>query len=184
VPTAAGCEPLLFGWQAMPVNVRVAVITEGEIDALSWAACGYDALSVPFGGGNGRKQHWIENEYERMQQFERIYLATDMYEEGEKAAKEIAARLGLHCCLRVKMPRKDGNACLVEGVTKATMDEAIAKAGWFSLPGRVGADDLRTMRPPLLRRSIVSLDHTSLCYPTPPLRGRDPSPSCLGFRPS
>ena len=35
---------------------------EGEIDALSWAAYGQNALSLPFGGGGGAKQQWIENE--------------------------------------------------------------------------------------------------------------------------
>jgi twinkle protein len=135
VPTAAECEPVLFGWQAMPVNARACVITEGEIDAMSWAAYGYHALSVPFGGGGGGKQKWIENEYDRMERFERIYLATDMDEQGDKAADEIANRLGFHRCLRVKMPRKDGNKCLVDGIPKATMDEAIAKAEWFNVPG-------------------------------------------------
>jgi twinkle protein len=135
VPTASDCEPVLFGWQAMPTDARACVLTEGEIDALSWAAYGYHALSVPFGGGAGGKQRWIENEYDRMQRFERIYLATDMDEQGDKAAEEIATRLGYHRCLRVKMPRKDGNKCLVDGVPKATMDEAIAKAEWFNMPG-------------------------------------------------
>jgi twinkle protein len=135
VPTASECEPVLFGWQAMPVNARAVVITEGEIDALSWAAYGYHAMSVPFGGGGAGKQRWIENEFDRLQRFERIYLATDMDEQGDKAAHEIAMRLGLHRCLRVKMPRKDGNECLVDGVPKATMDEAIATAEWFNVPG-------------------------------------------------
>src|SRR5690606_10017865 len=55
VPTAAGCEPILFGWQAFPQNSRTVVLTEGEIDALSLADYGYPALSVPFGGGGGGK---------------------------------------------------------------------------------------------------------------------------------
>lgn len=134
-PTAADCEPVLFGWQAMPPSERECVITEGEIDALSWAAYGYSALSVPFGGGNKEKQRWIESEFDRMARFERIYLATDMDEEGEKAAVEIANRLGRHRCLRVKMPRKDGNQCLVEGVPKAEIDQAIAEASYFDVVG-------------------------------------------------
>src|SRR3954447_23549451 len=51
VPTEAGCEPVLFGWQAVPPNARTIVLTEGEIDALSWTAYGHPAMSVPFGGG-------------------------------------------------------------------------------------------------------------------------------------
>jgi len=137
VPTAAGCEPVLFGWQAMPPNARSCVITEGEIDALSWAAYGHPAMSVPFGGGGGKKQVWIESDYERLQRFERIYLALDNDEQGDKAAEEIATRLGFHRCLRVIHPggRKDGNQCLVEGVPKAAMDAAIEGAKWLDVAG-------------------------------------------------
>lgn len=56
----------------MPVNARVCLITEGEIDALSWAAYGYHTLSVPFGGGSGNKQRWIDSDFDRLQRFERI----------------------------------------------------------------------------------------------------------------
>lgn len=134
-PTARDCEPVLFGWQAVPPNARTVVITEGEIDALSWAAYGYAAMSVPFGGGGGGKQKWIESEFDRMAQFERIYLATDMDGPGDDAAAEIADRLGRHRCVRVKMPRKDANECLVDGVPKADMDAAIEGAAWFDVAG-------------------------------------------------
>lgn len=128
MPTAANCEPVLFGWQAMPSDTREVVLTEGEIDALSWAAYGYSAMSVPFGGGGGAKQQWIENEFERMERFERIYLALDMDKPGDEAAAEIASRLGRHRCFRVRMPKKDGNACLVDGVSKEEIDQCIQNA--------------------------------------------------------
>ena len=54
-PTESGCEKILFGWQAVDDNAREIVITEGEIDALSMAAYGHPALSVPFGGGLGQQ---------------------------------------------------------------------------------------------------------------------------------
>jgi twinkle protein len=127
-PTASDCEPVLFGWQAIPEKSREVILTEGEIDALSWAAYGWPAMSIPFGGGKAGKQQWIENDFERMARFERIYLAMDMDEQGEAAAKEIASRLGWHRCYRVVMPRKDGNECLVDGVAKEMMDEAVRKA--------------------------------------------------------
>lgn len=127
-PTAANCEPVLFGWQAIPANAREIVITEGEIDALSMAAYGYPAMSVPFGGGTGAKQQWIENDFDRLDRFARIYLATDMDKPGDEAAEEIANRLGRHRCLRVMLPRKDANECLVHGVPKAEIDRAIAEA--------------------------------------------------------
>lgn len=136
VPTAKECEPVLFGWQAIPANARELVITEGEIDALSWAAWGFPAVSVPFGGGGGAKQrNWIESEYERLERFERIYLALDMDEQGEAAAEAIADQLGRHRCLRVSMPRKDGNACLVDGVDEATMRACIEQAAHLDPEG-------------------------------------------------
>ena len=127
-PTAANCEAILFGWQAVPPDARSIVITEGEIDALSMAAYGYPALSVPFGGGGGEKQKWIENEFERMDRFERIYIATDMDEQGDAAADEIANRLGRHRCLRVILPKKDANECLVAGIPQEAIAEAIRTA--------------------------------------------------------
>lgn len=128
MPTAKECEPILFGWQAVPDAAREVVITEGEIDALSMAAYGYVALSVPFGGGKGGKQQWIENEFERMERFERIYLALDMDKSGEDAAEEIASRLGRHRCFRVKLPFKDANECLVNGLGAEEIGKCIKEA--------------------------------------------------------
>ena len=135
VPTEAECEPILFGWQAIPENAREVVICEGEIDAASWHDYGWPALSVPYGGGGGAKQRWIESEYDRLDRFERLYLALDMDGPGEQAALEIAGRLGRHRCLRVSLPRKDANACLAEGVSRAEMAAAIANAAWFDVAG-------------------------------------------------
>lgn len=127
-PTAANCEPVLFGWQAIPANVRTVVITEGEIDALSMAAYGFPAMSVPFGGGGKGKQNWIENEFERLERFERIYIATDMDKPGDEAAAEIISRLGRHRCYRVRLPKKDANECLVAGIPVTEIARCIEAA--------------------------------------------------------
>lgn len=140
-PTAANCEPILFGWQAVPANARDLVITEGEIDALSWAAYGFHAMSVPFGGGKGGKQNWIENEFDRLERFERIYISTDMDKPGDEAAEEIASRLGRHRCYRVTLPEKDANDCLVAGIGEFAMREAIDKASSLDPEGLRRASD-------------------------------------------
>ena len=140
-PTAADCEPILFGWQAMPANSRDVVITEGEIDALSWAAYGYPAMSVPFGGGKGGKQKWIESEFDRLERFERIYISTDMDVVGDEAAEEIASRLGRHRCYRVHLPLKDANECLVQGIDKSLMHSAISEASSLDPEGLRRASD-------------------------------------------
>ena len=129
-PTEANCEPVLFGWQAIPETARDVVITEGEIDALSIAAYGWPALSVPFGGGGGQKQQWVANDWVRLERFETIYLAMDMDAAGIAAVDELVTRLGAHRCRVVSLPRKDANECLMDGVSKADIDAAMADAMW------------------------------------------------------
>lgn len=115
-PTSAEQMPILFGWQAVSENAREVWITEGEFDAMAAYQMGVSALSVPFGGGKGAKQQWIENEYDRLDRFASIVLAMDMDEEGQLAAREIAERLGIHRCTVVQMPLKDLNDCLLGGI--------------------------------------------------------------------
>ena len=128
IPTEKNCAAVLFGWQAIPAWSREVVITEGEIDALTWHDYGFPALSVPFGGGSGLKQKWIENEYDNLERFEKIYLSTDDDEEGHKAAEEIAKRLGRHRCYRVILPHKDANKCAQEGLDKEQIYDCILAA--------------------------------------------------------
>jgi twinkle protein len=127
----ADCRPILWGWQALPANTRTVVITEGEIDAMSMAVYGYPALSVPFGGGSGAKQQWIDHQYDELDRFETIYLALDNDEAGKIANKEISQRLGLHRCRVVVLPFKDANECLKQGVSKEEIYICMAEAKTF-----------------------------------------------------
>jgi len=123
-----GCQPVLFGWQAVPDNCRVIVLTEGEIDAMTMHQYGYPALSVPFGGGKAGKQAWIENEFPYLERFEEIVLALDQDEEGQRAVEEIINRLGRHRCRIATFTFKDANECLNQGVTAEQMAEIISSA--------------------------------------------------------
>lgn len=125
----ADCEPCLFGWQAMsPTERNLVVICEGEIDAMTIHQYGLPALSVPFGGGTGAKQQWIDTEYENLSRFQEIFLCMDMDEAGQSAAREIATRLGSHRCSFVKLPFKDANECLLQGVTVEQFRQCIIEA--------------------------------------------------------
>lgn len=120
------CEPSLFGWQAMPQErVTSVVLTEGEIDCMTVEQCGVPALSVPFGGGTGGKQNWIETEYPHLAQFDTIYLCMDMDGAGKEAALEIAERLGVDRCKISSLPHKDANECLNQGMTAEEIITAI-----------------------------------------------------------
>jgi twinkle protein len=101
----------LFGWQAIVDNDRSVVICEGEVDALSWYQQGIPALSVPQGAGGGDKQVvWIENDYERLQRFETIYISMDMDKTGQEAIDPIISRLGAERCKVVDLDEyKDAN---------------------------------------------------------------------------
>lgn len=126
--TEAGLEPILFGWQAINRDAREITICEGEIDAPTLYDYGWPALSVPLGGGGGNKQAWIESEYDRLLQFEVIYLALDNDEQGDLAAAAISKRLGPHRCRRVVLPHKDANDCRKAGVTTEEILRCFATA--------------------------------------------------------
>lgn len=125
------CEPCLFGWQAMPKNIRLVVICEGEIDCMTYFQYGLPALSVPFGGGKGAKQQWIEFEYHNLDRFDEIWISMDTDEVGQAAAKEIANRLGEHRCRLVNLPHKDINECLQAGMTSDQVIDVLERAAYF-----------------------------------------------------
>src|SRR5690606_11074923 len=97
--------------------------------ALAFAEYGVPALSVPFGGGKGDKQgQWIEAEFDRLAQFDTIFLAMDDDATGEEAVAEIITRLGRERCRVVKLPRKDANQCLIDGIPGEGIEAAINSA--------------------------------------------------------
>jgi len=124
------CEPCLFGWQAIPESARTVAITEGEIDALSLYQFGQPALSVPFGGGTGNKQRWIETEFPHLDRFDEILLCLDADQPGRDATEEIAERLGRHRCRVIKLPPgiKDANDLLRAKTSPAEVHALFATA--------------------------------------------------------
>ncbi len=116
----ANCEPCLFGWDVIPRLARSLVLVEGEIDAMSLHQydLGFAVLSVPFGGGGGAKQKWVEHEFNRLSAYDLIYLAMDDDEAGRQATTELMQRLGSHRCRIVKLPAKDANDCLMAGMSQ------------------------------------------------------------------
>ncbi|WP_131781175.1 toprim domain-containing protein [Legionella gresilensis] len=122
------CEPCLFGWDQISTNARTVTICEGEIDAMTLYQYGIPALSVPFGGGGGDKQRWIEFEFERLAIFDQLYLCFDEDKEGHKAILEIVNRLGQHRCHIVKLPYKDANECLQADVSREVIHRCFEEA--------------------------------------------------------
>ena len=121
--TSPGAKKGLFGKHLLSPDDRSCLITEGEVDAMTWHQLGYLAFSVPFGAkhegkdGSDPNMEWIENDWDMLEGFERIYLSFDADDEGRLAAASIAKRLGEERCYFIEMPEgvKDANEALVAG---------------------------------------------------------------------
>lgn len=125
-----GCAPALFGWQALPDGTRQVVITEGQIDAMTWSQFGFPALSVP--NGVGDLDGWIDYEWESLQQFDTIYLCFDSDKAGQEAVEKVAKRLGIQRTINVVLKgHKDANEALQSGKGQDYFVEAIAKGRPF-----------------------------------------------------
>lgn len=115
----------LWGHQAevqSELPAHELIITEGQIDAMSYAAQGLRAVSVP---GGCKNMGWIENSWSWLEQFTTIYLSMDMDEEGQAAAVAISSRLGMERCKMIPLCHKDANECHLNGCSLLT---AIKKA--------------------------------------------------------
>jgi twinkle protein len=122
IRASANSPKVLFGKHTVRPEDRYIIITEGEIDAMSYRAVGLTALSVPFGakseGKDGRdpNEEWIGNDWDFLVRFERIYLSMDMDDEGKKACASIVKRLGAEHCFVIELSgAKDANEMLVSG---------------------------------------------------------------------
>lgn len=83
--------PILFNMNRVNPQ-KPLLITEGEIDCLSAIESGYlNTVSVPFGAGN---RHWIEENWEWLEQFDQIVIWADNDAPGEEMRKDCLYRLG------------------------------------------------------------------------------------------
>lgn len=104
----------------------ILVIAEGEIEALTWAQEGLNAVSVP----NGAKSHgWLKSEIEFLRAFDEIRIAFDSDKEGRNGAKTLLSamrEMGLDRVSLVEpVGHKDANAALQAG-DQAALQQAFA----------------------------------------------------------
>jgi len=132
--TAEGAAVTLYLADRLTDKSRV-VITEGEMDALSYWEAGLEAVSIPSGAiaastaDDAARLRWIAAHDDLLANAKEIYLAVDMDDPGQITAQELARRLGKTKCFKVEFPSgcKDANDTLVKfGVDalKATIDKA------------------------------------------------------------
>lgn len=91
------------------------IITEGEIDCLSWIEAGIpNVVSVPNGASKGSASlDYLENCIEYFDGKTKIYLSTDNDEPGRVLRDELARRLGIERCYKIEFGAlKDANEYL------------------------------------------------------------------------
>lgn len=142
-------EPCFFNHDnAKQSGQDTLIITEGEIDALSWMEAGfYNVASVPDGApavtakNLDKKFAFLEDGL--VDHFKTFVLSVDNDEPGQGLERELTNRLGRHKCFRITYPPecKDINDTLkVHGSGKLT--EIYGKAKPFPIDGLYTSEDL------------------------------------------
>lgn len=105
-----GTNHLIF-MNRIPRDAREVVICEGEIDALTMAGAGLNAVSVPAGAHGDRsdgKPHanneWLTNDYAWLSRFETVYLCFDSDDAGRNAERALFYRIGINRTKVVHIP--------------------------------------------------------------------------------
>lgn len=127
----ADTSALLFNMNRVNTS-KPLLITEGETDCASAIEAGYiNTVSVPLGAGN---LHWIEENWDWLNNFESIIIWSDNDEAGIKMRKECIYRLGTWRTKYIstpeffekenskRVPLKDINDCLQVGGKEFVMN--------------------------------------------------------------
>jgi twinkle protein len=125
---------------------KTVVIVEGEIDCLSMYEAGiYNVVSVPNGAnvsGNVNLKY-LDNCFEYFHDKEKIIIAVDADEAGERLKTELVRRFGKEKCNYIEYPDgcKDTNEILVK-YGKDLIVQTIANAKDFPIDGIVPHEDI------------------------------------------
>ena len=98
-------------------NSEQAIICEGEVDALTFAECGFpNVVSVPNGASKGGRLEYLDNCIDYFLSKDRIFIAVDGDEAGMLLRDELIRRLGVEKCFDVVYPQgcKDANEVLLK----------------------------------------------------------------------
>jgi twinkle protein len=122
----SGSELIFWNIDTLEQNLSV-IITEGEIDALSFIECGFkNCLSVP--NGASTKMEYLDNYMHLFDNIKIVYLAVDQDTKGIILRNEFIRRFGAERCKIVSFKEcKDANEYLLKygGIElKSTIDEA------------------------------------------------------------
>lgn len=147
-----GAEKCLYRFDSIAKGGETLIITEGEIDALSFQVAGYSAVtSVPDGAPApdaktfNSKFDFLQSAETILAAFGRVILAVDNDAPGKVLERELARRIGPEKCYRVEYPDgcKDANDTLVKHGPGALI--ALVKASKpYPVDGLMSVSDLKS----------------------------------------
>ena len=108
----SGAELIWYNYDALLTNKEI-IITEGEIDTLSFIQDGYEnCISVPNGASVG-KMDYFDSSIDLLMKVEKFYIAVDNDEKGILLRDELIRRLGAEKCFICSFKEfKDANEYL------------------------------------------------------------------------
>ncbi|MDR2584752.1 MAG: toprim domain-containing protein [Prevotellaceae bacterium] len=137
-----GSELILYNIDAIQTTDSL-IITEGEMDALTYIECGFpNVVSVPNGAGASQLTY-LDNYMDYLEHIKVFYIATDFDEPGLKLRNELVRRLGVERCKIVTYDGyKDVNELLCAKSHFAVKD-TIAKSVDSPMDGIIAPNDNR-----------------------------------------
>jgi len=108
-------ELILYNFDVLFTDIKTLIITEGEIDCLSFIECGINnVVSVPNGAAKNANLSYLDSAIDLLNQIDCFIIATDNDKAGELLAEELIRRLGREKCKRMVFSEgcKDPNEVL------------------------------------------------------------------------
>jgi len=131
-------ERIMYGLDHL-IGKNEVIIVEGEMDKLAFYEAGYkNCVSVPNGASN-LKMEYLKDFPENL---DKVYIAVDNDEPGQKLQEELSRRIGRDICYRVTYPDgcKDINDVLIQH-NKDVVKDCINRAQSYPLEGVLSVND-------------------------------------------
>jgi len=147
-----GAEKCLYRFDEIAKGGTTLIVTEGEIDALTFQEAGFESVcSIPDGAPSAEAKEYrtkfdfLDSATEIIAGYENVIIATDSDAPGRVAEKELARRIGIEKCSRVEYPEgcKDANDVLVKHGPTA-VQALVRNAQPFPISGLFSIGDLKS----------------------------------------
>ena len=136
----AGWDAPLYNGEILVDGLKEIIFVEGEADAISLMSNGVrNVVGVP--GANTKKAVWIEA-LDRIAP-EKIFIMYDNDKVGQRAAQEMASRIGIDKCWKITLPKeyKDINEFFQKGGSLEVFEKLKNSATLFDINGVTSSKD-------------------------------------------